>query len=78
MKPDESLGPRDKDYLRCPAVSYPIRRDVCRSRQAEGGHRECNRCPERGRQLSLFDSPLQIDAPVASRRRRKRPRTGAG
>ena len=62
--------PRDEDYLNCPASAYPIRRDVCRSRQEEGVHRQCRRCAERGRQLSLFESPLQIES--ASQRRRKR------
>lgn len=64
---------RGADYLRCPASSYPIRRDVCLSRQSGQMFRECRQCPESGRQLHLFESPLQIgggaDAPERPKRR---------
>ncbi len=56
------------EWVQCKGQPYPITRDVCKARQ-QRREKPCKRCPERGPQLHLFESPLQVTEAAKSKPR---------
>jgi len=62
------------EWVQCKGQPYPITRDVCKARQ-QRKEKACKRCPERGPQMYLFESPLQVAEAGKSKPRRRTTRS---